>query len=92
MSDEFTESSMSLEDAIRKAGGPINLLRSSNMGPHPFPVIPPEFSNWRDEQRAWAESVSLLELSYHMTELHLTGPDVIPFTSELAANRIDNLT
>ncbi len=86
----MTDAPASLEEAIEKAGGPINLLRTSNMGPHPFPGIPAEFTNWRDEQRAWRGSVALLELSYHMTELHLQGPDVISFISELATNRFDN--
>ena len=79
-----------LEEAIVRAGSPIDLLRTSNRGPHPFPGIPPEFTNWRDEQKAWMESVSLLELSHHMTELHVRGPDAIPFISEIATNRFDN--
>lgn len=91
MNEIYSEAPSNLEEAIARAGSPINLLRTSNMGPHPFPVIPPVFTNWRDEQKAWMESVSLLELSYHMTELHLRGPDIFPFLSELAANRIDNL-
>lgn len=91
MNKELSEVPANLEDAIIKAGSPINLLRSSNMGPHSFPVIPSEFTNWRDEQKAWKESVALLELSYHMTELHLRGPDIVPFISELATNRFDDL-
>jgi glycine cleavage system aminomethyltransferase T len=79
----------SLETCIEEAGGPVALLRGSNIGPYVFPVIPPEFTNWRDEMRAWKESCALLEQSYHMTELHLRGPAVIPFLSELATNRFD---
>ncbi len=79
----------SLETLIGKAGGALNLLRGSNLGPYVFPGIPPEFSNWRAEQRAWQDSVALLEQSYHMTELHLHGSGVIPFLSELALNKLD---
>lgn len=79
----------SLETRIAEAGGPVALLRGSNIGPYVFPVIPPEFTNWRDEMRAWKESCALLEQSYHMTELHLRGPGVIPFLSGLATNRFD---
>lgn len=37
--------------------------------------IPAEFTNWRDEQRAWRESAVLFDQSHHMPELFLTGPD-----------------
>ena len=81
--------STSLEARIQEAGGPVALLRGSNIGPYVFPVIPPEFTNWLDEMRAWKERCALLEQSYHMTELHLRGRAVIPFLSELATNRFD---
>jgi len=41
-----------------------------------FPDLPPEFTNWRDEQHAWRESVALFDQSYHMTNLYLSGPDI----------------
>ncbi|GLS40050.1 hypothetical protein GCM10010869_56470 [Mesorhizobium tianshanense] len=67
------ETPKSLESILDAAGGPVNLLRGSNLGPYRFPVIPPEFTNWRDEVRAWKDGCALLEQSYHMTELHLRG-------------------
>ncbi|WP_210328754.1 hypothetical protein [Mesorhizobium amorphae] len=79
----------SLESILEAAGGPVNLLRGSNLGPYRFPVIPPEFTNWRDEVRAWKDGCALLEQSYHMTELHLRGSQVIPFLSEIAVNKFD---
>ncbi|EJN06823.1 aminomethyltransferase family protein [Phyllobacterium sp. YR531] len=79
----------SLEALIDEAGGAVKLLRGSNLGPYVFPGIPPEFSNWRDEVQAWKDSVALLELSYHMTELHLRGRDVIPFLGQFAVNKLD---
>ena len=79
----------SLDSLIAEAGGPVNLLRGSNLGPYRFPVIPPEFTNWRDEVRSWKDSCALLEQSYHMTELHLRGSQVIPFLSELAISKLD---
>ncbi len=83
------EAPKSLQSILEKAGGPVNLLRGSNLGPYRFPVIPPEFTNWRDEVRAWKDSCALLEQSYHMTELHLRGSQVIPFLSEIAVNKFD---
>jgi vanillate/3-O-methylgallate O-demethylase len=79
----------SLEAALTEAGGPVKLLRGANLGPYVFPVIAPEFTNWRDEQRAWKESCALLELSYHMTELHLRGPGALALLSHLAVNKFD---
>jgi vanillate/3-O-methylgallate O-demethylase len=36
--------------------------------------VPTEFSNWRDEQRAWRETAILFDQSHHMPELFVTGP------------------
>lgn len=79
-----------LQSLIDKAGNPVKLLRSAPLGRYVFPVIPPEFTNWRDEMRSWKESVALLEQSYHMCELHLSGPQVIPLLSKLAVNKFSN--
>lgn len=82
----------SLESLIIRAGGPVQMLRQSQLGtpvPFIFPGIPNEFTNWRDEVRAWRESVALLEQSYHMEEIHLRGTQVLPFLRELAINKLD---
>ena len=65
------------------------MLRSSQTGPYQFP-IPSEFSNWREEQRAWREGVALIDQSFHMTDLYVEGPDAIRFISELAVNSFKN--
>ncbi|THG30108.1 aminomethyltransferase family protein [Naasia lichenicola] len=75
-----------LETLIEKAGGPVRLLRSSNLGPYIFPGIPTEFTNFRDEGRSWKQSVALLEQSYHMFELHVRGPEAIQFLSQFSVN------
>ncbi|UUT34788.1 hypothetical protein [Microbacterium elymi] len=54
---------------IHEAGGPVAMMRASTLGPFQIPGIPAEFTNWRDEVRAWRHGVALLEQSYHMTEL-----------------------
>lgn len=79
----------SLESVMAEAGGAVKLLRGSNLGPYVFPVIAPEFTNWRDEQRAWKDACALLELSYHMTELHLRGPGALPLLAKVAVNKLD---
>ena len=82
----------SLEDKINASGGALSMLRSSNDSTVIFPGIPPEFTNWRDEQRAWHHSVVLFEQSFHMTELHIRGADALAFVSQFATNDLSNLT
>jgi hypothetical protein len=43
----------SLEDLLEAAGNPVTMLRNSQIGAYVYPVAPTEYSNWRDEQRAW---------------------------------------
>ena len=39
------------------------MLRNSPLGPYVYPVVPSEFTNWRDEQRAWKETCVLFNQS-----------------------------
>ncbi len=75
-----------LEDVIQSAGSAVKLLRHSQTGPYAFPVVRPEFTNWRDEQRAWQESCALLDQSHHMTDVYLEGPDAVKLLSDLGVN------
>lgn len=79
-------SNQSLEDVLQSAGSPVALLRNSQIGPYAFPVVRSEFTNWRDEQRAWRESCALLDQSHHMTDLYIEGPDALKLLSALAIN------
>src|SRR4026207_1719264 len=80
----------SLEEALQKVGRPVELLRNSAIGPYAFPVVRAEFTNWRDEQRAWRESCALLDLSHHMTDLYIEGPDALKLLSALGVNSFKN--
>lgn len=77
--------SESLAAAITRAGSPVELLRHSAARAMVFPVAP-EFTNWRSEQRAWAETCALLDQSHHMTDLFLSGPDALRLLRDLAVN------
>src|SRR6516164_9727092 len=79
-----------LQEAIRVAGSPVELLRNSQIGPYAFPVVRSEFSNWRDEQRAWRETCALFDQSHHMTDLYLEGPDALQLLSDLGVNSVKN--
>jgi|SRR5215204_636638 len=79
-------SERSLEDLLRAVGDPVQLARNSQIGPYVYPMVPSEFSNWRDEQRAWRETCALFDQSHHMTDLSVEGPDVIRLFSALGIN------
>ena len=80
----------SLEDAIQAAGNPVDLLQNSQIGPYAFPMVRAEFSNWRDEQRAWRETCALFDQSHHMTDLYVQGPDALRLYSDLGINSFAN--
>ena len=75
-----------LEDLINSVGNPVDLLRNSQSGPNVYPVVPPEYTNWRDEQRAWQETCVLFNQSYHMTDMYVEGPDALQLLSNLGIN------
>lgn len=79
----------SLQDKIDKLGNPAEFLRDVPVGAYIYPVQS-EFTNWRDEQRSWRETVGLLDQSLHMTDLYVEGPDTIRLLSELAVNSFAN--
>lgn len=79
----------SLEQRIGQAGNPAHMLRNAQTGRYQFPV-PPEFSNWIEEQRSWRETAALLDQSFHMTDLYVKGPDALRLVSNLAANSFAN--
>jgi glycine cleavage system aminomethyltransferase T len=83
-------SHQSLEDVLQSAGSPVQLLRNSQIGPYAFPVVPSEFTNWRDEQRSWRETCALFDQSHHMTDLYVEGPDAIALLSDLGVNSFKN--
>src|SRR5690606_175191 len=74
-----------LAQAIERAGGPVQFLRDQDWPAFTFPVAA-EFTNWRDEQRAWMQSVALLDQSHHMTQLFLDGRDLIPLLESISPN------
>jgi len=75
-----------LDEVINAAGNPVDLLRNSQTGPYVYPVVPPEYSNWRDEQRGWQETCVLFNQSYHMTDMYVEGPDALKLFSYLGIN------
>ena len=79
-----------LQEAIQAAKNPVNMLRNSQIGPYAFPVVPSEFTNWRDEQRSWRETCALFDQSHHMTDLYVEGPDALKVFADLGINTFNN--
>ncbi|MDR6513097.1 glycine cleavage system aminomethyltransferase T [Novosphingobium capsulatum] len=79
----------SLQHKIDVLGNPARFLRDVPVGAYQYPVQS-QFSNWRDEQRSWRETVGLLDQSLHMTDLYIEGPDTIRLLSEVGVNSFKN--
>jgi glycine cleavage system aminomethyltransferase T len=78
-----------LETLLQKTC-PVKLLRNSAVGPYVYPVVASEYTNWRDEQRAWQKSCVLFNQSYHMTDMYVEGPDALKLLSDLGVNTFKN--
>lgn len=79
-----------LEELINSSKGPVDMLRNSQAGPNAYPGVPPEFTNWRDEQKAWQKTCVLFDQSYHMVDLLVEGPDALKLLSYLSGNSYKN--
>ena len=80
----------SLQDLLGSVESPVELLRNSQAGPNVYPGVPAEFTNWRDEQKAWQTTCVLFNQSYHMADLAVEGPDALTLLSRLGVNSFEN--
>ncbi len=76
----------SLNTLLDQSGNIVELLRNQQTGPNAYPGVPAEYSNWRDEQRGWAQSCVLFNQSYHMVDLAVEGPDAFAMLNYLGVN------
>jgi glycine cleavage system aminomethyltransferase T len=77
---------LSLEAKIRQHGGAVaDMLRNAQMGAYVYPMRS-EWTNWRDEQRAWKQTAVLFDQSFHMTDVYFNGPDALRLLSDLGVN------
>jgi vanillate/3-O-methylgallate O-demethylase len=74
-----------LQQALDGAASPVELLRNAPVPAVPFVGVS-EYSNWQSEQRAWRESVALLDLSHHMNDLFVDGPDALRLFEDFGVN------
>ena len=80
----------SLQDGIDKAASPIGLLWKPNAAPWTPEVVEREYAGWRQEQAAWHDGVALLNLSHHMFDLFIEGPDAGRILAETGANSFED--
>lgn len=78
-----------LAGALQQAGSAVNLLWKPNSPAEVVPVVPAEFAGWRTEQRAWEDAVALLDLSHHMANILVEGPDATRLLSYCSANNYE---
>lgn len=81
-------STRNLEEQIKSGGNVVDMLRNSQIGAYVYPVVAPEFSNWRNEQKAWRETAVLFDQSHHMVDLFISGKDALKLISDTAVNSV----
>ncbi|MFF0501810.1 hypothetical protein ACFYU5_35855 [Nocardia aobensis] len=79
-----------LQEVLDQAGDTVGLLRNSQLGAYIYPVVPPEFTNFRREVIAWHESAVLFDQSHHMVNLFISGPDALRLISDTGINSVAN--
>lgn len=84
MSDQTLQAKLDAQSDV------VDFLRNQQVGPNVYPGVPAEYSNWRNEQRAWAQSAVLFNQSYHMVELYVRGPDAMALLEYTAINSFKN--
>ena len=77
-----------LETMLADGGDIVTLLRNQQTGPNAYPGVPAEYSNWRSEQQAWAQTCVLFNQSYHMVDLEVSGPDAFAMLNHLGVNNL----
>lgn len=79
-----------LQEVLDASQRTVDLLRNSQIGAYIYPVVAPEFTNWRSEQRAWRETAVLFDQSHHMDNVFIKGPDALKLISDTAVNSVAN--
>jgi vanillate/3-O-methylgallate O-demethylase len=85
-------SAISLEQILARTPDIVGMLRNSQLGAYVYPVVAPEFHNWRSEQWAWQHSAVLFDQTHHMVNLYLRGKDALRLLSDTAVNSMAGFT
>lgn len=82
--------SPSVQDGLDKAGSAVNLLWKPGAAPWTPEVIEPEYAGWKTEQHAWYEGVTIADLSHHMSDTFIEGPNATDLLRSVSANNYDS--
>ncbi len=87
----------SLQDLLDTIPNLVEHFRNDTLAPHGkdragLSPVPMEFSNWREEQKGWRESIALFDQSHHMPETFLSGPDARKLLSHIGINSLAGFT
>ena len=80
----------SLSTKMKQYSNPVQMLRNSKAGMYVYPVVTPEFRNWRTEQEAWRSGAVLFDQTHHMDEVIVEGPQATEFLSHHGINSFAN--
>ncbi len=91
------ENPQSLQDVLDSVPNLVDHLYGNRKGSvlkdavlrQPTEFVAPEFTTWRDEQRAWREGIAFYDQSFHMTTTYLRGPGALPLISSLMVNSFE---
>lgn len=81
-----------LTQILNESGNTVELLRNSPVGNYIYPVVAPEYSNWRDEHLAVRNDCVLLDQCHHMADVYIKGPDALKLLSETTINSFKGFT
>jgi len=84
----------SLQDWLEEIPNLVEHFRNDTLAPHGkdragLSPVPMEFTNWREEQKGWRESIALFDQSHHMPETFLSGPDAKRLLSKIGINSLE---
>ncbi|MDT3442809.1 aminomethyl transferase family protein [Pseudofrankia sp. BMG5.37] len=79
----------SLQDGIDRAGSPLRLLWKPGAAPWTPEVVEREYLGWRQEQAAWHDGVAISDLSHHMYDMVIEGPDATRLLAAVSANNYE---
>ena len=79
----------SLQDGIDKAGSPVKMLWKPAAEPWNPEVVEKEYAGWRQEQAAWHDGVAISDLSHHMYDMFIEGPDATRLLAAVSANNYE---
>jgi len=92
---DMAKTPRSLQDLIDAHPNLVEYFYNETVSPHSrgravHNPVPPEVSNWQDEQRAWRQAAVLFDQSHHMPEMFLKGPDAFRLLNYLGINSFRN--